>query len=164
MVDVQTFSIVIASAGVLVAAAYYALQIRQQTRLRKNDLVMRMYYHFGSKEFQGSWQTIMNAEFKDYDDLVENYGKADAWSVLFFFGGIGLLVYRERAYLNVVDQMISGPVKITWEKMKPVVEGYRKRYDQPQFGEWFEYLYTELEKRGRRIKFGKREQFQSKKD
>ena len=156
MVDVPTISIVIASTGVLVAAAYYALQIREQTRLRKNDLVMRMYYHFGSKEFQDSWQTIMNAEFKDYDDLVKNYGKADAWSVLMFFGGIGLLVYREHAYFKVVDQMISGPVKITWEKMKPVVESYRKRYDQPQFGEWFEYLYTEMERRGKRLKFGKR--------
>jgi hypothetical protein len=78
MVDIQTVSIAVASAGVLVAATYYALQIRQQTKLRKTDLVMRMYSHFGSKEFQDSWQRFMNAEFKDYDDFVKNYGKADA--------------------------------------------------------------------------------------
>jgi hypothetical protein len=160
MVDIlllQTLSIAVASGGVFVAATYHALQIRQQTRLRKTDLVMRMYSHFGSREFQDSWQKIMNAEFKDYDDFMKNYGTADAWSVFMFFGGMGLLVYNERAYLSVVDQLVSGPVKITWEKMKPVIEGYRKQYDQPQFCEWFEYLYDEMEKRGKRLKFGKRE-------
>jgi len=163
MVDIQTISIAIASAGVLIAATYYALQIRQQTRLRKTDLVMGMYRHFGSREFQDSWQKIMNAEFRDHDDFIKNYGMADAWSVCMFFGGIGLLVYNEHAYLNVVDQMVSGPIKVTWEKMKPVIEGHRKKYDQPQFGEWFEYLYDEMEKRGKRLKFGKRQKLQQSK-
>jgi hypothetical protein len=158
MVDIQTVSIAVASAGVLVAAIYYALQIRQQTKLRQTDLVMRLFSHFGSKEFQDSWQRITNAEFKDYDDFVKNYGKVDAWGVFMFFEGMGLLVHRERAYFSVVDELVSGPVKSTWEKMKPVIEGYRKHHNQQQFCEWFEYLYNEMERRGQRLKWGKREQ------
>jgi hypothetical protein len=52
MVDIQTISIAIASAGVLLAAIYYVLQIKHQTRLRQTDMVMRLYTTFGSTEFQ----------------------------------------------------------------------------------------------------------------
>lgn len=40
MVEIQTVSIVIASAGVFVAVIYYILQVRHQTRLRQTDLVI----------------------------------------------------------------------------------------------------------------------------
>jgi len=41
MVDIQTVSIVIASAGVFVAAIYYILQIRHQTRKRRRKAKLR---------------------------------------------------------------------------------------------------------------------------
>jgi hypothetical protein len=163
VVDISTVSIVIASSGVLVAAIYYALQIRHQTRLRQTDLIMRLFSHFGSKEFQESWQKIMSSEFRNYDDYVKKYGKADAWGVFMLFEGMGLLVHRELAYFDVVDELVSGPIKSTWEKMKPIIEGYRKQYDQPQFCEWFEYLYNEMERRGKRLKYGKRKRLQQSK-
>jgi hypothetical protein len=37
MVDIQTVSIAIASAGVFLAAIYYILQIRHQTRIRQTS-------------------------------------------------------------------------------------------------------------------------------
>lgn len=43
MVDVQTVSIAIASAGVFVAAIYYMLQLRHQSKMRKTEMVMRLY-------------------------------------------------------------------------------------------------------------------------
>jgi hypothetical protein len=50
MVDIQTVSIAIASAGVFAAAIYYALQIRHQTKLRETDLLVRLYSTFTNKE------------------------------------------------------------------------------------------------------------------
>ena len=43
MVDIQTISIAIASAGVFLAAIYYTIQIRHQTKMRHTDLVVRLY-------------------------------------------------------------------------------------------------------------------------
>jgi hypothetical protein len=156
LVDLQTISIMIASTGVFVAAIYYVLQIRHQTKLRQTDLVMRLFSHFGSKEFQESWQNILSSEYEDYDDYVKKYGKADAWGVFMLFEGMGLLVHRKLVKIDVVDELVSGPIKSTWEKMKPIIEGYRNQYNQPQFCEWFEFLYNEMEKTGQRLKWGKR--------
>ena len=74
MVDISTVSIVIASSGVLVAAIYYVLQIRHQTKLRQMDLVMRLDSAFTSKELTEAGLMVGWGEYKDYNDLVEKYG------------------------------------------------------------------------------------------
>jgi len=58
MVDIQTISIAIASASVVAGIIYYSLQIRQQTKTRQTDLVIRLYTAFGGKEMRGAWEKI----------------------------------------------------------------------------------------------------------
>jgi len=60
------------SAGILVAAIYYVLELRHQARMRQTDLVMRLYSTLGSTEFQKAWQRFMTTEYNNYDDFVEN--------------------------------------------------------------------------------------------
>jgi hypothetical protein len=43
-----------------------------------------------------------------------------------------------------------GQVKVTWEKIKPVIEGGRKRFNEPKLGDEVGYLCSELEKREER--------------
>jgi hypothetical protein len=73
MVDISTLSIAIASAGVLVAAAYYVLQIRHQIKLRQTDLVMRLHSTWGCNEYLEALSKFMMTEFKDYNDYKKRY-------------------------------------------------------------------------------------------
>jgi hypothetical protein len=52
MLDIPSISAIVAAAGVLVGVVYYILEIRQQTKIRQTDLIMRMYSSYGSREFQ----------------------------------------------------------------------------------------------------------------
>jgi hypothetical protein len=147
MVDIQTVSIAIASAGVFAAAVYYILQIRHQTKIRQTDLIMRLYSTRTSKEFQESWAKVMSMESKDY----RNYEKWHEWSdfiiVAAFFEGIGILLHRKLVDIALVDDLFSYSIKTIWERIKEVVEEVRKHHNAPQIWEWFEYLYNELKKR-----------------
>jgi len=58
VVDIQTISIGVASAGVFAAAIYYIWQIRHQTKLRETDLMMRLYSILTDKEFQRLWEDL----------------------------------------------------------------------------------------------------------
>ncbi len=51
MVDIQTVSIAVASASVVAGIIYYSLQIRNQTRARQTDLIIRLYSLFISREW-----------------------------------------------------------------------------------------------------------------
>ena len=158
MDDIQTVSIAIASAGVLVAAVYYVLHIRHQNRMRQTDLVMRLYSTFGSREVMEAYARILNTEFENYSDFMDRYGQLTsekpipiAFNMLgHFFEGIGVLLHRRLIAISLVDDLFTAPIKLTWEKMKPIVEGFRKQIDLPTPFEWFEYLYNEMKKREQR--------------
>jgi len=147
VVDIQTVSIAIASAGVFAAAVYYIFQIRHQTRMRQTDLVMKLYSQFNSFEFQKVWYEILKREAKDYYDYEKKYGLAEFTAIDIFFEGIGILLRRKLIDIELVDDMFTTPIKWTWEKMKDITLEWRKVRNQPEIGEWLEYLYNEMKRR-----------------
>ena len=150
----QTVAIAITSSGVLLAAIYYVLQIKHQTKLRQTDLVMRLYDKFGSTEFQKAYQMIMGLEYEDYVDYVKKYDvdvRAALNSVGLFFEGVGVLVKRKLINMDLVDDLISTEILRAWEKIKPIADGERKQFGRPQIWEYFEYLYNEMKKREQKL-------------
>jgi hypothetical protein len=155
VVDVQTVSIAIASTGVLIAAIYYIFQIRHQTKIRKTELVIRLYNTYSSKEFNDAWCDFMGLQFEDYNEFREKYGSRFSKDmreigksvsiVIGFFELVGVLLYRKHIDLVMVNDIFSPlEVKELYERMKPVILGGRKTHNQPiEFG-GLEYLYNEL--------------------
>jgi hypothetical protein len=155
MVDIQTISIAVASAGVFLAAIYYIFQLRYQTRLRKTDLTIRLYSRLHSNEFEDAYPKIMNLEFKDYEDFVNRYGRRHSGksqeidkaiaTVGGFFELIGTLLYRKHIdCVLVYDVFGIAMIKEVYEKTKPLRVGIRRERNDPNYGAGFEYLYDEL--------------------
>jgi len=69
------------------------------------------------------------------------------------FEGLGALVHRKFLDIDLVRELLSESIKMSWEKVKPMVEDARKQRTQRKFGEYisiyrsWEYLYNELQKR-----------------
>jgi len=159
VVDIQTVSIVIASASVVAGVVYYALQLRHQTKIRQTDLVMRLHSTWGSKEHLEALSKFMMMEFKDYNDYKKKYAptgfpekpEAIAFAtVSVFFHGVGILLYMKLIDINLVARLFPTAPIYTWEKMKPIVEGFR-RERHPQLYAEYEYLYNEMKKREQRL-------------
>jgi hypothetical protein len=157
MVDIQTISIAIASASVVIGVAYYSLQIRHQTKTRQTDLITKLSSEFStSQRFLEAVVDIFEADFKDYSDFVKKYGMPISKNevpmsfmiVGNFFEQIGVLLRNKLIDASLVSQLF--PVSVMWEKIKPLVEGIRKEYD-PELWEWFEYLYNEMKKREQKL-------------
>jgi len=157
VVDVQTVSIAIASAGVFAAAIYYALQIRHQTKLRETDLLVRLYSTFTNKEFLRDLWRVWDMKYQNYDDFTRRYGSMtefhekhsdleDSLNIVFNqFDFLGHLLKRKAVNIDLLIEFHN--VTKLWEKVKPLVEGFRKEQNTPKLCEWFEYLYNETKKR-----------------
>jgi len=162
MVDIQTASIMLASASIVTGVIYYALQIRHQTKLRQTDLIMRLYSTLGSKDFFESYTKFMMMEFEDYDDYRKKYAPSPPfglsekpeviafWKVGIFYEEIGVLLYMKLVDIKLTARLFRNLVVITWEKAKPIIEGLRKQLNEPRVYGWFEYLANEMEKREQR--------------
>jgi hypothetical protein len=155
MVDIQTVSIVIASASVVAGVVYYSLQLRHQTKSRKTDAFWRVHQSFNSKEFLEASFKVLNLRFEDYDDFLKKYGPPFAESSLAvalsivsnLYEGAGELLYRGLTDYKTISNI---PTSMMWEKMKPIVEGARKQYNFPSLWNKFEYLHNESKKREQR--------------
>jgi hypothetical protein len=153
MIDVQTLSIAIASAGVLAGIIYYAFQVRHQTRLRQTDLIMRLHSQACGKEFVEAYQKVVNIQFKDYNDFVEKYGSLYAEGpeqtaiimCAMFMEGIGVLLHRKLVDIGPLRELF--PIEAGWRKLEPILIGTRKQRGLPETYEWFEYLYNEAVKK-----------------
>lgn len=161
MVDVQTVSIAIASASVVVGVIYYSLQIRhqnlqiqQQNKMRQTELVGRLYSTFISKEFLDAMMKFMALEFKDYKDFVNKYGQMLSESpevkalltIDNYFNQVGILLHRGFIDAGLAKDVFNYKVEMVWKKAEPVIQGMRKEFNQPEAGKWFEYLYNEMKK------------------
>jgi len=161
MVDIPTVSIVIATTSVVAGVIYYSFMLRNQAKARQMDLFMRLYLTWGSEDMKKAFGRFMALKIKDYDDFVKKYGpiisaepereRSQVWEDIdrigWFFNGIGLLVHRKFVDIKLVDDFLGYGVILAWEKIKPLVYGWRKQYNMPKSFGWFEYLANEMKKR-----------------
>jgi hypothetical protein len=158
MVDITEISAVVAASGVLVGVVYYILDMRNQNRMRKTEMVMRLYSAWQSKELSDATLKVWNLEFKGYDDFVKKYGpwysETEVYSafrmVCIFFDGIGILLLRKLVDIEMVSSILLMPITTTWEKVRLLIEGGRRQLNPYLFRD-FEYLYNEVKKREQQL-------------
>jgi hypothetical protein len=159
--DVTSVSAILAAAGILVGVVYYVLEIRQQTKIRQTDLIMRLYSVFGTPEFGESCREILNTEITDTDYLAKspndasNKIKIAVRTQAAFYEGVGVLLHRKLIDIELVDDLFSSPIIQAWEKLEPIIKTTRERRKRPQIWEWFEYLYNEMKKREQKLQQSK---------
>ena len=153
MVDIlllQTVSIVIASSGVFLAAIYYILQIGHQTRMRQTDLLVRLFSSLDTKDWLDSWEKVNEREILDYNDYKAKYGFVELNVIFVFFEQVGKLLQKGLIDMDLIP-LPYGQVNTMWEKIKPIVEIGRKRFNEPKVGQGFEYLHNEMKKREQQL-------------
>ena len=150
----------VAAAGVLVGVIYYILDIRNQAKKRQTDLTMRMYTSWVSEEMTKPFLKVWNLEFTDYNDFKKKYGtylsdnpeNAALLSVINSFTIVGLLLQKKLVDPEILSHL---PVSMTWNKVKPIVEGVRRETNDQNWYEEFEYLYNEVKKREQKLQQSK---------
>jgi len=134
------------TAGVIIAL----LQLRNQTRLRQIDTVMRLFLYFGEEAFMRHFRRVTSWKYTTYEAYRKKGSDDDYVSLLVvsvFFENVGLLYKRGLAPLDLIDDLASGPILLSWEKVGPIWVGLRAEYGQPQWSEWFEALHDAMVER-----------------
>ena len=156
MVDIlllQTVSILVTSAGLLIAALYYILQIRHQTRIRQTDLLVRLCSTMGSKDWMEAWGKVCAYDMKttNFEKVWTENRFVDYNMVVMFFEELGILVQMKLLDIDNVEKLLHGYVKLMWERLKPLTMEIRKVLNDPRLGEEWEYLYNEMKKREQQL-------------
>ena len=148
MVDITEISAMVAAAGVMIGVVYYILDMRNQTRMRETELIMKLSSVIDNMEFTNTIAKILSTDFKDVEELRQKCSPPSLIAVANFFHRTGTLLER-----NLVDADLVGSilwVQGIWEKMNPWITYIRETYNRPHMFGGFEYLYNEMRKREQR--------------
>lgn len=176
--DVQTATIVVTGIGVLIAAVsqiYTNRQANQQRAIelknqeltlhaqqqaletRQAELFMQLYSKWTSPEFRvGLLKMYQHWSWSDFSEFQAKYGaKTNAEDFVAgvvvpasFYEGIGVLVERGLIDVTLVNRLLRRNILLFWERLGPVIQGYRKEQEQDEqpIFDSVEYLYHELQK------------------
>ncbi len=157
--DIATISTVIAAISVVVGVVFAILQMRDATKTRKTGLIIQLNpsLSVSHNEFVEAQSKLLSLEYEDYDDFKKKHGEimseGEAQKAIQvmggYFEGMGFLLHRQLIDIGIVDYLTGGVkgVKMLWDKVKPILEGFHKEYNLPRPFQWTEYLYNELQKR-----------------
>ena len=65
-----------------------------------------------------------------------------------------MLLQKKLIDINLVDALFRVPLKLIYERMKPIIEANSEQFHQRIF-EYFEYLYNEMKKREQKFQQSK---------
>ena len=150
MVTLGDLGSILGAAAVIVGASIGLFQLRNFLQLRQIDVVIRLYSTFGDDSFQRCYWRVQRWNYQTFEDFDKNASQDDyeAWfRVSVFFENMGLLYKRGLAKIELLDDLLSGPILLSWEKVKPITIGYRKKNNLKQIAEWHEYLYDAMKER-----------------
>jgi hypothetical protein len=154
LAEVRDLLSLAAPIALVLGVAIALFQLRDLRRMRQMEIVMQLFDRFDDDTFQRHFQRLSRWTYRDFADF-ERRAKAEDWITLYsvaaYFENMGLLYKRKLAPIELLDDIMSGPLTASWRKAAPIWMGYRSKYQQPMLAEWFELLATDMEKRLARI-------------
>jgi hypothetical protein len=129
----------------LVFGAVQLGQFRSEQRRQANAELARSFL---TPELMSAFNLILTMpDSVSYETAQADYGDG-APDLLFLvqtFETVGLMVYRGDVELGTVDDFLGTFIIISWNKLKPMEEQYRAKYNAPSVAEWFQWLAERLQ-------------------
>jgi len=149
--EIQAAYYMVAVTGVLVAAVYYVVNLRETAKNRRITLTTTMMQPFMTVEGLRQFINLISMDWKDLDDFKKKYDSrvnpqnyAERLSIWNLCENLGQL-YREGLIdLKTLYGGSSYMIQIMWLKFKPIIEMYRGGDFPKNYASNFEYLAEEL--------------------
>jgi hypothetical protein len=161
MVSLEFIGLVFTGLSISISIIYYASVLRnanktQMLQLETRQAQLFMGFHtvwFNPEFYRDMIEVAFLWDYSGYDDFMEKYwmtsnpelfnkwGRAES-----YLEGIGVMMKRGLLDPSLMDDLMSGFIIAMWDKYGSFIQEFRKRNNQPQFGEFFEYLYREVRK------------------
>jgi hypothetical protein len=148
--DLTTAVDILSGLAVIGGIAFAVIQLRQYQQSRRRELSLELLRAFQTPDFAKALRFVysipeglskVEIEEAAGDDMHLVYALMTTWESL------GILVFRRELPLVLVEDFFSGPITISWKKLRAYVEGERSEQGRETIEEWFEWLSDRLHER-----------------
>src|SRR6266576_1949106 len=128
--DISTIANLINAFAVTAGVIFAAVQITQYRQRRHRDAMLELVRSFQSPAFTSALRHVLS--LPDGEDAV--YLVSLTWESL------GILLFRREVTLDLIDDFFSGPIVLSWQKLKVYSEEWRIAQKRETYSEWFHWL------------------------
>jgi len=142
--DISTIANLINAIAVTAGVIFAAAQIRQYSQRRQRDAMLELVRSFQSPAFTAAYRRVLSlpdgADSAKIREVLGPDGEDAVYLVSLTWESLGVLVYRREVTLDLVDDFFSGPLVISWRKLKVYSEEWRRNLNRETGNEWFHWL------------------------
>ena len=142
--DISTLANLINAIAVTAGVIFAAVQIRQYRQRRQRDAMLELVRSFQSPAFTAAYRRVLSlpdgADAAKIREVLGPDGEDPVYLVSLTWESLGVLVYRRQVTLDLVDDFFSGPLVISWRKLKVYSEEWRRTLNRETGNEWFHWL------------------------
>jgi hypothetical protein len=135
LAEIQAAYYMVAATGVLVAAAYYVLNIINSNKLRRTEIVRDIIERHNGYELMKNWYHTMNIEYKEINELLE-YLKRDneSWlklsTIWAYHDRLGYLLKEGYVTPETMFNLGGYSSVFLWMKFEPLDIVWKKEYGE----------------------------------
>jgi hypothetical protein len=150
-VDISTLANVVNAVAVAAGVIFAAAQIRYYRQRRRRDSMLELVRSFQSPAFTSALRRVLslpdNADAQKIREVLGPDGEDAVYLVSLTWESIGVLVFRRELELDLVDDFFSGPILLSWQKLKVYSEEWRRTLNRETGSEWFHWLAERMTER-----------------
>jgi hypothetical protein len=136
--------------AVIVGIGLGLLQLRGLAKQRQEEMVLRAFAPFLDPAFSRAFWQVQAWRFESFEQFEREATLDDQVTldvVSMQFEMMGLMYKRGLAKIDFLDDLVAEPTLMTWNKIAPIVYGYRAKEALPGWSQWHEALAVAFDKR-----------------
>jgi hypothetical protein len=142
--DIGTLANLINAIAVTGALIFAAAQVGYYRQRRRREAMLELVRSFQSPAFTSALRRVLSlpdgADTQKIREVLGPDGEDAVYLVSLTWESLGVLVFRREVTLDLVDDFFSGPIVLSWQKLKAYSEEWRHRLKRETGNEWFHWL------------------------
>jgi len=142
--DIATLANLINAIALTAGVIFAAAQIGYYRQRRRREAMLELVRSFQSPAFTSALRRVLSlpdgADAQKIREVLGPDGEDAVYLVSLTWESLGVLVFRREVTLDLVDDFFSGPILLSWQKLKVYSEEWRHTLNRETGNEWFHWL------------------------
>jgi hypothetical protein len=143
-VDISTLANLINAFAVTAGVIFAAAQIRYYRQRRRRESMLELVRSFQSPAFTSALRRVLSlpdgADARKIREVLGPDGEDAVYLVSLTWESLGVLLFRREVTLDLIDDFFSGPILLSWQKLRVYSEEWRRTLHRETGSEWFHWL------------------------
>ena len=142
--DLSTLANLVNAAAVTAGVIFAAVQIHHYRQRRRRDAMLELLRSFQSRDFTRALRRVNSlpdgADVRTIREVLGPDGPDDVFLLGLTWESLGVLLFRREVSIDLMDDLFSGAIQISWRKLHLFVEEDRGTTERNTVWEWFQWL------------------------